>query len=370
VKIFANNLKSIKIDINLGESITTSFNSLADPSLETLYPIQSYYLFEAKGPDKVAAFEQVTGLRVNRQDLVVVPVSSLPKVSESPKKVKHSWIDSFWDSGWSNVTFGTVATVAGIGLLCLASGPFGIVSGILAVAGGSVGALSGGAQLLSNDPRRKQFFADLGNASLALDNIPGLIAGTTTYVITGDVSRTVDYANVAGLVGGVTSLARGGVKAIKVQRLYNLEVGAFSTKWSRRTRRINAMIMGIDPTGLEGSHLVPQRIFSPFVQRLPMRLQRPFENLFNGPLGVNFIPAMEHALYDSYRFQTLPKAGKEALSAAHPIRAALLQHSPQVADVFGFAPNMSPVVRPIANSLVITTGRAAKAASANTSEKK
>ncbi len=321
------------------------------------YSVRSYYFFKSDVSDPIRAFELETGLKINRNDVQVFPLSE--NDGQPPKQEEKSWWNSFWEDGWSHVAFGTVSTGVGVGILCVATGPIGWVSGVLALAGGATAAVSGGGQLLSSDPETKKMFEQVGDVSLSANNIPGLAVGSATYLWTGDFNTSIDYANYAGMISGGASLAKSGFNAIKMQRLYNFEVGFNSTRWGTRTRNISAMVVGIDPKGLEGSHLIPQRFMRTLVERFP-KLQRYIENIFNGPLGVNFIPATAHALVDSYRFRTLAAAQKEFLAATQPMRTALIKNYPKLADTLGLYSNMSPTTKPMFNSLLITGGRAAK----------
>jgi hypothetical protein len=336
------------------------------------YPMRSYYLFKSDVSDPIRAFELETGLKVNRNDSQVFALSE--NDGAPPQQEEKSWWDSFWEDGWSHVAFGTVSTGVGVGMLCAVSGPVGwvsgvlAISGVLAVGGGAVGVVSGGGQLLSSDPETKKLFEQVGDAALSANNIPGLAVGSATYLWTGDFNTSIDYANYAGLASGGASLAKSGFNAIKMQQLYNLEVGFNSTRWGTRTRNISATVVGINPKGLEGSHLIPQRIVRSLVERAP-KFRRQIENLFNGPLGINFMPATSHALVDSYRFRTLAAAQKEFLAATQPMRTALIKNYPKLADTLGFYSNMSKTTKPVFNSLLITGGRAAKIKTVNASHK-
>lgn len=332
------------------------------------FPIQSFYLFQTKESDPFRAFESLTQLQVNRSDLTVFPISTLEQVNKHPKQAQKSWWNSFWDDGWSHIAFGTVSTAFGIGFLCLATGPVGWITGVLALSGGAISVASGGGQLLTTDPETKKLLAQLGDASLSLNNIPGFTVGTATYILTGSYGQTIEYANYAGILAGGYSLASKGMNAIKLQQMYNLEVGSNSSRWSTRTRGINAMLMDINPKGLEGSHLVPQRVIKTLVAKAP-KFRKPIENLANGPLGINFMSSVEHALVDPYRYRTLPVATKEILALTNPTRVKLLENYPKLAEVLGFIPNMSPTTRPVFNSLVITSGRSLKTAATSSSEK-
>lgn len=332
------------------------------------YPIQSYYFFQSNEPDPIRAFEKQTQFRVNHSDVYVIPISTLEKAAEDPKKAEKSWWNSFWQDGWSHLTFGTVSIGFGIGFLCLATGPAGWITGVLAMGGGAVSVFSGGAQLYSTDPETKKLYAQLGDASLSLNNMPGFAVGTATYMLTGNFGRSIDYANYAGLFAGGSSLVRSGMRAVKMQRMYNLEVGLNSTRYGSRTRAINAYLMNIDPAGLEASHLIPQRVLKVIIDKVPKH-RRSIENLGNGPLGINFLTPVQHALVDPYRFRTLPVATKEALALSDPFRTIILQNYPKLAQIFGFVPNMSPTARPMFNSLVITGGRTIKTQATDSSDK-
>ena len=332
------------------------------------YPIQSFYLFQSQESDPIRAFEGLTQLRVNRSDVTVVPIAALEKIAKDSKQAEKSCWDSFWDDGWSHIAFGTVSTAFGIGFICIATGPVGWVSGVLALGGGAVSMFSGGGQLLTTDPATKKFYAQLGDASLSLNNIPGVVAGAATYIVTEDFGQSIDYANYAGIVAGGYSLARSWMNAFKLQRMYSLEVGLKNSRWSTRTRRINASLMGINPKGLEGSHLVPQRVVRTLVTKVP-RFRRQIENLSNGPLGISFMSPVEHALVDSYRFRTLPVATKEALAVSNPFKTMLLESYPKIAEGLGFIPNMSPATRPVFNSFVITSGRTVKTTTTSSSRR-
>jgi hypothetical protein len=188
-------------------------------------------------------------------------------------------------------------------------------------------------------------------------------------MLTGNFDQSINYANFAGLFAGGSALVKSGMKAFKMQRLYNFEVGLNSTRYSSRTRAINAYLMNINPTGLEASHLIPQRVLKFIVEKAPPKLRKPIENLGNGPLNINFLTPVQHALVDPYRFRTLPFATKEDLALSDPFRTMILQNYPQLAQIFGFVPNMSPTMRPMFNSLVITGGRTIKTLATDSSDK-
>lgn len=330
------------------------------------YPIQGYYLFNSGKSDSITAFEKMTRLRVNRQDVVVFPIAELEDVSQDSKE--ESWWNSFWEDGWSHLTFGTVSTAFGIGILCLATGPAGWITGALAIGGGTISAFSGTGQLLSTNSETKQLYASIGDAALSLNNIPGLVVGTGSYVFTKDFDQSMNYANYAGIASGSTSLIRSGWNALRMQKLYSFNVGLNNTGWSSITRNINARLVGINPKGLEGSHLIPQRVVQKMVAKAP-RLKKTIENFFNGPLCISFMKDTEHALVDSYRWRTLPLAQKETLRLTNPYTTFLIENYPQFADALGFFPNMSSTVRPVASSLVITSGRAVKSQATSSSNR-
>ena len=334
---------------------------------EDPFPIQNFYFFQSKERDTITAFEKASGFNVNRRDVYEIPISELEKDAKNPKTAPKSWWNSFWQDGWSHLTFGTVSTGIGVGVFWFATGPVGWITGVLAIGGGSASMFSGGVQLLSNDPEIRMVAHELGKASLSLNNIPGFSVGTATYLLTRDYEQSLWYADIAGLTSAGISLTHNVMKATKMQRLFNLEVGSNSTKWAAPVRNINASLMEINPKGLEGSHLVPQRILKTLGEKFP-KFKRDIEKLGNGPLGINFLSPMEHALVDPYRFRTLTALQKEALAVTNPVQTSLIKNYPRIAELVGIPKNMSPTIRPVFNCLLITGGRIIKL-DANSCEK-
>lgn len=330
---------------------------MANLDVNSDYPIQSYYLFNVGTNDPILAFEKLTKLQVNQHE--IVKYTRFEFENEIQASMQESWWNSFWKDGWSHIIFGTVSTGFGIGILCLATGPVGWVTGALAIAGGSIGTGSGIVQLNAKNEKTKQLYHTIGDVSLSLNNIPGLVVGTGSYVFTHDLSQSIGYADLASISTGSASLIKSGVKAFKMQRLYNLNVGLNNTSWSSFTRNINARLVGIDPKGLEASHLVPQSVIRKMVAKAPWSLKEPIEKFFNGPLCIHFMRETEHALVDPYRWRFLPSAQKEILKVTNPVMSNLMDNYPQLGGLVGFIPNTSPTLRPVVYNLVITSGRVA-----------
>lgn len=322
------------------------------------FTIQSYYFFNSGQQDPVAAFEKMTKLQVNRRELITLPIADLETSSSNPQQ--EFWHDSIWNGGWSHITFGTVSTAFGIGILCLATGPVGWITGALAIIGGTASAVSGIVQLNTHDPKTKELYHLIGDVSLSLNNIPGLAVGTGSYVFTQDINQSITYANIAGIASGGASLLKSGFNAYRMQRLYGFRVGLNNSSWSPFTRNVNAKIIGINPIGLEGSHLVPQRTVKAIVQKAPIVLRKPIENFFNGPLCIHFMQDIEHALVDPKRWRFLPTAQKEILKLTNPLMSNLMENYPQIGGLVGIPSNLSPTLQPVATSLVITGARTIK----------
>lgn len=142
------------------------------------------------------------------------------------------------------------------------------MTGALAVGGGVIGTGSGVIQLNAKDEKTKQLCATIGDVSLSLNNIPGLVVGTGSYVFTQDLSRSMDYANIAGITAGGASLIRSGTKAYKMQRLFNVEVGQYKTSWNSFTRKLMQGLLELTLKGLRHLTLFPNVSLKKWLKKL------------------------------------------------------------------------------------------------------